>query len=114
LYPALTIERIAELINNCLTERREKIVEKYINTIHKRCLERSYRGGERPDAGRISTQCNRDFDGNMRDFMHGKIVERALRSKLQQETGQQVNLCRVTEAISDPVLRVVADDIWND
>lgn len=114
LYPALTIERIAELINNCLTERREKIVEKYINTIHKRCLERSYRGGERPDAGRISTKCNRDFDGDMRGFMHGKIVERALRSKLQQETGQQVNLCRATEAISDPVLRAVADDIWND
>ncbi|WP_326901439.1 ATP-binding protein [Kosakonia cowanii] len=114
LYPALTIERIAELINDCLAERRDAILEKYINTIYNRRLQEFYRGEEKPDAGRISLQCTRNFDGGQRSFMHGKIVEKALRNKLQQELGQKINLCRVTAAISVPALVAVADDIWND
>lgn len=114
LYPVLTTERIAELIDDCLAERRDAILGKYINTIYNRRLQESYRDGEKPDAGRISLQCTRDFDGNNRNFMHGKIVEKALRNKLQQEIGQKINLCRVTEAISTPTLVAVADDIWGD
>ncbi|EKC5748445.1 AAA family ATPase [Cronobacter muytjensii] len=113
LYPALPTERIAELINDCLVERRDAILEKYINTIYNRRLQESYRGGEKPDAGRISLQCTRDYDGNNRNFMHGKIVEKALRNKLQQEIRQNINLCRVTEEISAPTLAAVADSIWN-
>ncbi|EOV9617434.1 ATP-dependent endonuclease [Cronobacter dublinensis] len=113
LYPALPTERIAELINDCLVERRDAILEKYINTIYNRRLQESYRGGEKPDAGRISLQCTKDYDGDNRNFMHGKIVEKALRNKLQQEIRQNINLCRVTEEISAPTLAAVADSVWN-
>ncbi|ARD58948.1 hypothetical protein Y71_03090 [Kosakonia radicincitans DSM 16656] len=114
LYPTLTLEQITNLIDECLVEKRDDIIKKYINTIYNRCLQASYRGGDKPDAGEISQNCTRNFDSNNRDFMHGKFVERALRNKLQQQLGQNINLCRTTLAIKDPTLTSFAAEIWDE
>lgn len=113
LYPQLTNQRVAELIDECLLEQRDSILEKYINTIHNRRLQDSYRGANKPNAGAIARECTQNFDGNRRGFMHGKIVERALRGKLQAQIGQNIDLCRVTRGIADPTLTEFAGLIWN-
>lgn len=114
LYPRLTQQQVSALIEECLNERRDAILEKYINTIYNRQLQDSYRGGAKPNAGLIARQCTQNFDGNMRGFMHGKIVERSLRGKLQAQVGQNIDLCRVTRGIADPTLSAIAGEIWHD
>lgn len=113
LYPAISEERASQLIEESLHERKDAIIEKYINTIHNRTLIESYKGGEKPNAGRISTQCNRDFNADSRKYMHGKITESTLRNKIQQELGFNIDLCKVSDAISDPLLFQYASEIWN-
>ncbi|WP_239953742.1 ATP-dependent endonuclease [Pantoea sp. Z09] len=114
LYPTLTLEEISSYIDECLVDKRDDIIMKYINTIYNRSLQASYRGGDKPNAGEISHFCNRNFDGNNRGFMHGKLVERCLRNKLQQRLGQNINLCRTTLAIKDQTLSSFAEEIWDE
>lgn len=114
LYPDIQPEVIADLIDTSITERREQIIEKYINIIHNRRLQESYKGGGKPNAGAISRDCNSNFDGNPRDFMHGKIVEKFLRNKIQKELGGNINLCQITDEINDPTLRSYANIIYPD
>jgi predicted ATPase len=112
LYPQLQQERIETLIDEVLEERRDAILKKFINTIHNRQLAASYKGGNKPDAGAIAVQCSREFDGNRRALMHGKTVESALRSKLQQELGDNINFCRLSDHIGCPDLQGFANEIW--
>jgi hypothetical protein len=112
LYTAISAERASELIDECLVERKDKILEKYINTIHNRKLQDSYKGGEKPNAGAIANECNANFDGNPRRYMHGKLVESVLRGKLQQEVGTNVDLCKITAHIAHPDLVAFAAEIW--
>lgn len=112
LYPIMQQADITNLIDSCISECKEKILEKYINTIHNRLLQESYKGGEKPNAGRVARECQQNFDRNPREYLHGKIVEKALRNKLQLELGGDIKLCRSTNEISDPTLNSYAKLIW--
>ncbi|WP_226661832.1 ATP-dependent nuclease [Microbulbifer aggregans] len=112
LYPAIATARVGELIDECILERRNRILEKYINTIHNRRLQESYRGGEKPNAGAISIECTSNLDQDRRRYMHGKVVEGALRGKLQQELGGNVDLCKITSHLESPDLSAFAAEIW--
>ncbi|HEM8822911.1 TPA: AAA family ATPase [Raoultella planticola] len=113
LYPDIQRQDLEELIDSIILERKDDILEKYINTIHNRRLQDSYKlGGVRPNPGAISRECNNNFDRNPRAFMHGKIVERGLRNKLQRQIGGDIKLCKVTGEICDPTLSLYADIIW--
>ncbi len=114
LYSNIQSEDILGLIDSCIHERRDDIIEKYINTIHNRRLQDSYKGGDKPNAGAIARECNSNFDSNPREFMHGKIVEKALRNKLQRQLGGNINLCNITSELSDPTLNSYANLIWPD
>lgn len=114
IYPAIHGQKVSELIDECLRDRREKILEKYINTVYNRKLQDSYRGGEKPNAGAISNECNANFDLDAKQYMHGKIVESALRGRLQQEIGGNIDLCKVTAHIASPDLMAFAAEIWPD
>lgn len=114
LFPQVGAEKVLEIIDECLEERRDKIIEKYINTIYNRRLQESYRGGAKPNPGAIALECNSNFEGDPRRYLHGKTVERALRGKLQEELGQNVNLCKLSDHISDATLVNFAQQIWND
>ena len=114
LYPNIQSEDITSLIDSSISERREEIVEKYINTIHNRRLQESYKGGDKPNAGAISRECNSNFNNEPRAFMHGKIVEKALRNKLQRQVGGNINLCNITSELSDPTLNSYANLVWPD
>jgi len=114
LYPQVSIQQATELIQECLIERRDKIIEKYINTIYNRQLQESYQGGPRPNAGAIALDCARNYDRDMRGFMHGKIVERAVRHRLQGLIGGSINLCRLSESLRDPTLSGFAQEIWDE
>ncbi len=114
LYPQINEQRVGELIEECLLERRDAILEKYINTIHNRKLQESYKGGDKPNPGAISRECTKSFDENQRGYMHGKIMEKALRGKLQAEIGQNIDLCKITIHIEDLALKAFANDIWHE
>jgi predicted ATPase len=114
LYPQVGLERVNELIEECLAERRNKILEKYINTIHNRKLQESYKGGDKPNTGLISLSCTENFDEDRQRYMHGKTVESALRGKLQDEIGGRVDLCKFSEHITNETLKDFAQEIWGD
>lgn len=114
LYPQINEDRVRVLLDECLVELRNKILEKYINTIHNRRLQLSYSGGPKPNAGSIAIECAQNYDNNCRGYLHGKTVESALRGKLQVELGQNVDLCKITEFISIDSLEQFASVIWRD
>lgn len=114
LYPQISLERANQLIDDSLTERKDAVKKKYINTVYNRKLQESYKGGDKPDAGEISLECTRNVDASPRDYMHGKTVEGTLRSKIQAEIRSNTNLCRVTPHIADNTLKVFASEIWSD
>ena len=114
LYPQISQQRAEELIEEVLVERREAILEKYINTIFNRILQASYRGGDKPNAGAISLTCTQHYDGNMRGYLHGKIVESALRGKLQAEMGVNIDLCKISAHISCADLQMFSNEIWQE
>lgn len=114
IYPQTNSARVRELIDECLVERRSKILEKYINTIHNRRLQESYKGGAKPNAGAISLECTGHFDGDRLSYMHGKTVESTLRGKLQVELSQNIDLCKISEHIASDTLVGFAGLIWGD
>jgi hypothetical protein len=114
IYPAIDPDRVKELIDESILERREKILEKYINTIYNRRLQESYKGGDKPNAGAISIECTANLDQHRRRYMHGKITESTLRGKLQRELGTNVDLCKITPHLENPHLRAFAAEIWQD
>ncbi len=112
VYPEVNVEKALELLSESLIECKDRIVEKMINTKHMRKLQASFRGGDKPNAGAISTFCNREFDHNPVHSLHGKIVEKSIKNKLQGLIGGAINLCIESEHISDPVLRQIASEVW--
>ncbi|WP_341938559.1 AAA family ATPase [Marinimicrobium sp. C2-29] len=112
LYPRVTLQKVNELIEEVLDERRDAILRKYINTIHNRKLQASYKGGDRPDPGAIALGCTQSYDNDRRGHMHGKIVESALRAKLQAEVGGNIDLCRMSDHILCEDLQGFANEIW--
>lgn len=112
LYPAITNQQASDILNDSLLELKEKIVEKMINTKHMRQLQASYNGAPKPDAGAISTQCNRQFNQGPVQAMHGKLVEKSIRNKLQMLLGGKINLCEESTALDDKNLRKIANEVW--
>ena len=112
LYPQINIDKVQELINICVADRKDKIIEKYINTIYGRRLQASYKGEPKPNAGQISTECNQNFNRDPRKYLHGKTVEGALKGKLQEEIRQNVDFCKLSEYVSDDTLASFAQEIW--
>ncbi len=114
MYPQISLERANQLIDDSLTARKDAVIKKYINTVHNRKLQESYKGGDKPDAGEISLECTRNVEASPRYYMHGKTVEGTLRSKIQAEIGSNTDLCRVTPHLADNTLKVFASEIWSD
>lgn len=112
VYPEVSIEQAEIILNECLVDRKVKIVEKMINTRHMRQLHASYAGAPKPNAGVISTQCNSEFDQSPMDSLHGKVIEKAIKNKLQQLIGGDINLCVESPALDDTSLREISDEVW--
>ncbi len=114
LYPAISSNRVTELIDECLKDNRDKILQKYINTIHNRQLQESYKGGDKPNAGMISIECTKNVDSKSRQYLHGKTIEKSLRSKLQAEIGENIVLCKNSKHLANHDLQKFAAEIWSD
>ncbi len=112
LYAAVSVQKASELIDQCVLECKGKILQKYIDTIYNRRLADSYKGGDKPSAGTISNECTANFNRDSRQYMHGKTVESALRGKLQEEIGTNVDFCKITSHIANPILVAFAAEIW--
>lgn len=112
VYPVVTLEQASTFLEESVNERRDKIIEKMINTRHMRQLQASYSGGNKPNAGAISTMCNSEFDQAPLVSLHGKIVEKAIKNKLQGHLGGNIDLCVESTALNDIALRQISDEIW--
>lgn len=112
IYPNVSIATATTLLHESLLECRDKIIEKMINTRHMRQLQASYNGEPKPNAGEISTQCNREFDSDQISSLHGKIIEKSIRNKLQENIGGTINLCVKSPKLNDENLRNIANKIW--
>jgi AAA15 family ATPase/GTPase len=114
LYPQISLERANQLIDDSLTATKDAVKKKYINTVYNREVQKSYKGGNKPNVGEISLECTRNVEASPRNYMHGKTVEGTLRSKIQAEIGSNTPLCKVTPHIADNTLRGFASEIWSD
>ena len=112
IYPDVSIEQAEEMLNQSLSERKDTIIQKMVNTRLMRQLHASYKGGAKPDAGVISTQCYSEFEKNPIGSLHGKIMEGSIKSTLQRVLGGRINLCVESPFLDDTSLREISSDIW--
>ncbi|WP_434635059.1 AAA family ATPase [Chromobacterium sp. CV08] len=111
LYPDVPVARIDELIDEVLREQGEKIKEKLVNIRYDKALLAGGRG-VRPNPGSISRDVNQEYRHNPRQFLFGKIVERNLRNKIQQENGGAVDFCRASNFLEVQELLEFSRTIW--
>ncbi|WP_082107022.1 AAA family ATPase [Chromobacterium vaccinii] len=111
LYPNVSVLRAEELIDQVLHEQSDKIKEKIVNIRYDK-VAFGGGGGRRANAGAIANAVNREYNLNPRGFIIGKIVERNLRQKIQQENGGVVEFCRESEFLRAQELVDFARIIW--
>ncbi|WP_336289725.1 ATP-dependent nuclease [Aeromonas dhakensis] len=112
VYQNVSIEQASILLNESLDECRIRIIEKMINTRHMRQLHASYSGAHKPNPGLISTQCTQEFDQDPASALHGKIIEKCIRNKLQPMIGGVIKLCVESPFLNDATLRQIANRVW--
>ena len=112
LYPKISIDRAQKIIQKAVQEKKTKILEKFINSRNDIESKKYRNGGDRPNVGRISTECTSLFNSNNKRYIHGKTVIGILISKLQEEIGENINLFKGTEFIIVDVLNKISTELW--
>jgi len=114
LNPLISLERIRELITSSTNESKEKSIEKFINSRHEIERQKSYKNRQNGNVnvGEIANQARRDYEANPERYRHGKTVVGLLKSKFQEETGNNITIFTATDRIIDPQLISFKTEIW--
>ncbi len=112
LNPALTVERIRELLTTATNETANKSVEAIVNQRTAEAFQQRRNGGAQPNHGAIAVQAQRDYDANQRTFRRGKDVIGRLEALLQQELGMNPRVYLPSQHLRSESLRAIALEIW--
>lgn len=105
LYPSLNPEVISTLIDRATNQTRAESIEFIKKHDH----------GERhkTKVSYLDDLISGIFESNKSRYRHGKKTLRVLKSLLQKETGNNVNITKPTLSLKDATLNEIALKIWN-
>jgi energy-coupling factor transporter ATP-binding protein EcfA2 len=113
IYDSINIERCQEIIDYSIEEKRDSIIEKFINSRTMLELQASRKNADgKINNGEISIKCIKLYEEDINRYKHGKLVLRALKNNLQKKIGGNINLIRPSEFICDEDLKKIAKEIW--
>lgn len=112
LNPALTIQRVEELIAEATHDTQAKSVEAMINLRTAEAFQQRRDGGGNPNFGQIGVRATADYDANPIEWRRGKIVLGRLSALLQQELGANPRIYFPSPHLTVPTLTALSAAIW--
>ncbi|MCW2120083.1 AAA family ATPase [Flavobacterium sp. 7A] len=111
-YDNLTLSQITTALAQSTNEIKEKSLEIFINNRSTLALSIQYSGGEKINPGKISAQCNSEYDANTIRYRHGKKVFKDLKNRLQKLGGQR-NIIEPSDYLKHVTLEEIKEKIWH-
>ena len=112
LNPALTRERIEELIQQATEEAMDKSVAAIVNQRTAEAFKVRQNGGQQPDHGGIAVAARADYDANPTTMRRGKEVLGHLQALLQAEMGSNPRIFFPSRYLRCQLLANIAATIW--
>lgn len=112
LNPAITIDRIRQLINQAIDETEARSLEAIINLRTEEAFRRRNNGGGPPNHGAIAVQAAADFAANKDQLCRGKVVLGRLQTLMQQEMGANPRIFIPSEHLRTAHLHSIAQAVW--
>lgn len=112
LNPAVTVQRVQELIDQATLEVKSKSVEALVNLRTAESFQQRRNGGGSPNHGEIALTAIADYDANPSEYRRGKIVLGKATALLQQELGNNPRIFLPSPHLECTPLRVLSQAIW--
>jgi AAA domain, putative AbiEii toxin, Type IV TA system len=112
LNPAISVERIRELIEQAISDVHEGSLEVIINLRTEEAFRKRNKGGGPPNHGAIANQARADLTGDRATLIRGKLALGKLHSLLQHEMGSNPRLFFPSHHLQVSALRSIANEIW--
>ena len=112
INPAVTIERLRDLIDQAIAETEPRSLEAIINLRTEEAFRRRNAGEGPPNHGAIAVQAQNDLIANRTHLCRGKIVLGKLHALLQQELGENPRIYFPSEHLRSEPLHLVAQALW--
>lgn len=112
LYPAVSVDRATELVEQATAATRGESITAMINLRTDEARKVRARRGGNENPGALAVTADRDYDANPRSMRRGKIVLGRLIALLQQELGENPDVKRSSGALRVERLHALAQAIW--
>lgn len=113
IFPNVPIQTAENIIERATTDRKEKSIEKYMNSRDNieriRCRNE---GKPTYNVGKLSATCHNNYSSNPIYYRHGKTVFKAIKQIIQNEIKEKKSLIVPSQFISDNTLSEMAKQIW--
>jgi ABC-type Mn2+/Zn2+ transport system ATPase subunit len=112
LNPAISVERMREIIEQATIETKEKSLEAIINMRMDEAFATRRAGGVTPNYGKIAVQASADYDSDPIAYRRGKIVMARLKALLQLELKVNPRIFFQSEFLRVAELSTLSGAIW--
>lgn len=112
LNPAITIERIDEIISLATDQVRNESIESIVNQRTQEAFRARQDGGGTPNHGQIAVTAVADYDGDPTGYRRGKLVLRRVQALLQAELGANARIFFPSEFLRVEAVTEISRHIW--
>jgi hypothetical protein len=111
--PAITEQRVNELILEATVEMKEESVKSIVNLRAQEAFLDRREGGAHPNLGDIAVAATNDYDGSPETMRRGKLTLGILVGKLQKELKQNPKVFVSSPHLVSTKLAAVSKKIWD-
>lgn len=113
VFPEVSLDDAAAMIDQATSNTAEKSIEKYINSRDNMERIRCRKEGKFSyNVGHVSLDCSTNYSANPTYYRHGKTVLKALKQIIQNEIKGQKNIIVSSPYVADNILLEIAKQIW--
>jgi hypothetical protein len=112
LNPAISVERIGELIDQAISDVHGGSLEVIINLRTEEAFRQRNKGGSSPNHGAIANQAQADLNEDRVGLSRGKLALGKLHSLIQHEMGSNPRIFFPSQYLQVSALRAIANEIW--
>jgi energy-coupling factor transporter ATP-binding protein EcfA2 len=105
--PAVSLERVRELIEAARTATKEKSIEIIVNLRTQEAFRKRNQGGQAPNHGQIAVAATNEYEANPAQMMRGKMVLGRVKSLIQAEQGANAVVLATSAHLNVQALRNV-------
>jgi hypothetical protein len=110
--PALSVDRIRDIINQATTETRDESIKAIVNLRTAAAYRESRGTGKGPDHGTIAVEAARYYDANPAASRRGKVVLKRVIAKMQEEIKSTPKVFVSSPHLACAELKLLVAELW--